>query len=330
MTSAAAALAPHDVVPFCARRAYAVTWAQRASAKVFGSPSARMANGGTGAAGIASLARSRAWRERCARTPVFEVDRKGPEASERLPRIWVSEPAFDARTGSYVGREFTGVYPCDPDKGGWRALELAERYIGEARRCDGSQASALRVECFRAAEILCLHAAQRGNVDAFVRLADIYLGDLCEGTYWKGLLEHRARHAANVSLRERALAWLSQAAAQGSAEACCKLADELAADPSQPRGCKRAAALYHRAYGEAVHKGARMLPWAGVAALRLGRMHEMGCGCPQSFEVAQSWYRIASEALGEAVDGGAWRYKREASDALLGVRRMAQEISGLC
>ncbi|WP_172137101.1 tetratricopeptide repeat protein [Adlercreutzia sp. ZJ473] len=329
MTSAAACtLAPYAVQPYRARRASHLSAAERLSAAMFGSPSARRANGGAQTSFMPRALRTRAWRARRASTPVFEVDRKGAEASERLPRIWVTEPAFDERTGAYLGRAYVGVYPCDSDRGGWRALELAERYCGEARGCEGAAAEILRTECFRAAEILYLHAAQRGNVEACAKLGLLYLGDLRDAARWKGLLEQRARHAACAAPEERAFAWLMQAALRGHAEACCALGDLLV----EGRGCAvdlpRAYRFYRRAFDAAAHKGASARAQAGAAALRLARCHELGLGCAHGFDVALSWCRMAADLLGQAVEDGSWRYKRQLHEARTGVRRMRQETSG--
>ena len=326
MTSLAIPAVPYAAQPCPSRRARGVSAGMRLSAAVFGSPSARRANGGAEASVVPVALRTRAWYRRRAQAPVFETDRRGVESLERLPRIWVTEPAYDARAGAYVGREYVGVYPSGHDQGGWRAFEMAERYSGEAAACDQAK-EALRVECFRAAEILYLHAAQRGNVEACVRLADLYLDDACHGRYWKGVLEGRARHHASLTPAERGLAWLFRAAALGHAQACCKLGDMLAEGKGCAQESARAYELFRRAYDAAMREGESAQ--AGVAALRLAACHERGRGCPFSFEVAQSWYRISVEYLWDAFDGGAWSIKRDLDQAQKGMRRMAQEISGL-
>ncbi|MDO4290937.1 MAG: hypothetical protein Q4C41_06890 [Eggerthellaceae bacterium] len=326
MTSLAVSVAPYAVRPCDSRRMGGVSAGMRLSAAIFGSPSARRANGGAEASVVPAALRTRVWYRRRAQTPVFEVDRRGAEASERLPRVWVTEPAYDARTGAYVGREYVGVYPSGPDEGGWRAFEAAERYSGEAAACDQARKS-LRVECFRAAEILYLHAAQRGNVEAYMKLAGLYLGDACCGRYWKGALEERARHYASFTPVERGIAWLFRAAEHGHAQACCRLGDMLAEGKSCAQDPARAYGLFRRAYDVAAFEGESAQ--AGAAALRLATCHERGRGCAFSFEVAQSWYRIGVEHLQEAFDEGAWGVKRDLDRARKGARRMAQEISGL-
>lgn len=326
MSSLAVSAVPYAVQPYAARRASGVGAGMRLSAATFGSPSVRRANGGAEASVVPAALRTRAWYRRRAQTPVFEVDRRGAETAERLPRIWVTEPAYDAKAGACVGREYVGVYPCGPDEGGWRAFEAAERYCGEAAACDQAQ-EALRVECFRAAEILYLHAAQRGNAEACMKLAELYLDDACRGRYWKGSLEGRARHHAGFPPVERGIAWLFRAAERGHAQACCRLGDMLAEGRNCAQDPARAYGLFRRAYDAAAFEGESAQ--AGAAALRLATCHERGRGCAFSFEVAQSWYRIGVEHFQEAFDEGAWGVKRDLDRARKGARRMAQEISGL-
>lgn len=341
MTSSAAIAAQVGVADVMAfrqeRRASRVSGVERLSQALFGSPSIRRAHGGADASLVPPALRSQAWRRRRRETPVFEIDRRGSESDERLPRIWVSEPVFDECTGDYAGRVYVGAYPNGSDRGGWRAFELAGRYLGEALGCDAA-ASALRVECMRAAEILYLHAAHRGNVEALVKLAGIYGQDACCGRYWKGVLEQRARHGFEASADERMIACLAQAAALGSGEACWKLADAVKAGRACAQDKARAFLLYRRAFACAggdtwgrISVSAMEsvdVAQAGVAALRLGASYERGWGCSQSFEVARSWYRIASDLLDEALEEGSWRFKKERSEAHGGVARMDQEICG--
>ena len=330
MTSiAVCAKAPYTVQPYSARRARHISGSERLSAMLLGSPSVRRANGGSEAGFLPRALRTASWYARRAQTPIFEIDRLGSPVAERLPRIWITEPAHDERTGAYVGRTYVGVYPCDHDHGGWRALELAEHYCGEARTYEGAYARTMRVECYRAAEILLLHSAWRGNVEACARLGALYMNDACEGAYWKGLLEQGARHAVCAAPDERAFAWLSHAALHGHAQACCNLGDLL----SSGRGCtcdlSRARQLYRRAYDACVRKGdVGSRAQAGEAALRLARCSERAWGCAQSFEAALSWYRIAEDLLKCAVEDGAWSCKRSYSQATTGVRCMLQEING--
>lgn len=176
-------------------RAREVSIAARVSNMLFGAPNARRANG------VVSTSFDVAgWLRRAFRTltgapdfvPVFAIDRMGTEYRERLPRIWLSEKV--ANTRHDAGRVFVESYPSAPDRGGEQALELGDRYLGEGFRAiarDGAES----VECFKAAEILYLHAVRRGNREAASRLRGIYADDLCRGDYWRPHLESRAKHA---------------------------------------------------------------------------------------------------------------------------------------
>lgn len=307
------------------RRSNAVTFAQRAANAVFGSPSVRRANGGADASFTPRVLRGAAWQRRREGNGVFAVDRKGAEAAERLPRIWVSEAIADP---DGAGRAFVASYPSGSDRGGWRALELAEIYVAEALGLVGEEHRRRRIDCYRAAEILLLHAAQRGCAAAHCRLGIIYEGDLCEGEYWRGLLESRALHSADTPCDERAYLHFSYGALHGHGECCWRLGDLVAAG----RGCTaneaRALDLYRRAFHVESGRLDEDRASTGNAALRLARAYECGRGGEQSFRRARSWYRLAACALGAAFDQGQWHFKRERLEARRGVARMAQEIAG--
>lgn len=327
MTSIATCAVAEQTVatPVPARRTSEVSWMQRAVNTVFGGPSARRANGGAEASFVPRVLRGPQWRRRQETTSVFAVDRKGPEAAERLPRIWITERA---QSGDGCGRAFVASYPSGPDKGGWRAFDLAEIYFTEALSLAGEEHRAQRVECYRAAEILLLHAASRGHVAAHWRLGIIYEGDLGEGRYWEGLLESRALHSASTPCDERAWRHFSYAAYHGHGEACWRLGDMVAAGRGCVADAGRAWQLYRRAFE--LESGAFDEDRAstGNAALRLARAFELGRGCAQSFRRARTWYRVAAFSLGAAFDQGQWHYKRERAEARRGVARMAQELDG--
>lgn len=313
MTSAAAVLG---------RRAEGVTWGQRAARAVFGSPSVRRANGGAEASFVPRVLRGARWHRRREDTGVFAIDRQGAEESERLPRIWVSEPAEGA------GRTFVASYPSGPDRGGWRAFELAEVYFAEALGLAGEEQRARRVDCYRAAEILLLHAAARGSVGAHCRLGVIYADDLCEGSYWRGLLECRALHAADTPLDERAYRHFSFGALHGHGECCWRLGELVAAGRGCAPDAARAVSLYRQAFDLENGRIDEDRAQTGNAALRLARAFERGRGCEQSFRRARTWYRVAAIGLGAAFDAGQWHFKRERLEARRGIARMAQEIAG--
>lgn len=301
-------------------------WGERLSLRIFGSPSVSRANGGAEWRVAERFRKKSAWRARCAATPVFRVEEQG---GGRLPRVWLSEPAYDNSTGEVVGREFVAAYPDGPDPAGKRALELASRCFGEAVSLDRAAERRRRADCFRAAEILFLHAARRGCADAFARLGLIYSDDLCEGRYWEPSDFRRVRsvEAADV-LRAKAVAHYAEAAKRGHAESCMRLADLLAEEAFDAKAWKRIVRLYRRSYDLAAELCEAGDEQAGVAALRLAQCAERGRACEQSFSVARSWYRIASDHLEQALGKGSWHFKREALLARKGAARMDQEING--
>lgn len=309
-----------------ARRAVGVSLGQRMARALCGSPSVSRAAGGADASLRPQALRTPAWQERRRAVPVFEVDRRGSAAAERLPRLWVTEPAFDPRTGQQSGRAYVGAYPTDPDRDGWRAFDLASRYfaegLGGCGGAEGPQADQRRIDCFRAAEILYLHSARRGNLAAWVKLGTIYAFDMAEGQYWQGLLESRAAHCS-VDPDRKAFACFSRAALAGDAEGCWQLGDLLAEGRGCVRDDRRALTLYTRAL---LH--GRNAEQRGLAALRLARCLEGARGCALDLGKAQVLYEWAAGRLQEAFDEGQWHCKRELHEARVGAARMAQELHG--
>lgn len=305
------------------RRASGITLAQRTARAVFGSPSVRRANGGAETTFIPRVLRNSRRASRWRDAAVFAIDRLGAEASERLPRIWVSEPSVDG-----PGRTFVAAYPSGPDRGGARAMELAEVYFAEALGLVGGECRSQRVDCYRAAEILLLHAAARGNVAAHCRLGIIYADDLCEGEYWRGLLECRALHSVDTPCDERAYAHFSFGALHGHAECCWRLGELVAAGRGCVPNAARALSLYRQAFDGENGRFDEDRAQTGNAALRLARAFELGRGCAQDFRRARTWYRLAAISLGAAFDAGQWHFKRERIEARRGIARMAQELDG--
>lgn len=298
----------------------------RAAWLLFGSPSVRRANGGAEASLVPEGLRGERWRARRAATPVFAVDRRGRGAAERLPRVWVTEPAFHPVTGERLGRELVGSYPNDRDLGGRAARALADGYLAEALGLAAPEDEALRTECFRAAELLYRHAAERGDAGSWARLGVIYRDDLGRGRYWQTRLEERALHTAPRPLPARAAECFRRGAEAGDAEACWALGDMVAVGAGCVADPARALAWYRRAAAQAEESGDDGA--LGNAALRIARACERACGCAHSFEEARAWYERAEEALARVERGGGWFFKRPLREARLGARRMAQEIHG--
>lgn len=308
--------------PHSHRRASNIRPLQRVSHALLGSPSVSRANGGRKVSPLFARIAPCAWRRRCANVPVFEVERQ-LSFTQALPRIWITEPAFDEK-GEMYGREFVSVYPNGKDETGMRAFSYGQAYFAEALSLRGSDSYQRRLACLRAAEILFLHAAQRGHLEASVRLGVIYADDLCEGKYWRSVpatYEHLVCY-----LDARAVECFSFAAAHTHAEGCWQLADLLLAG----RGCKPDA---ERAYNLCLraHEIALVNNDAcnrGNAALRIAYCFEQALGCEHSFKHAYAWYRIAEEQLKSVMDEGGWYFKRAYLRACKGAARMRQELLG--
>ncbi len=121
--------------------------------------------------------------------PVFEIDQVWYETDEPIPCIWVTEPVFDV-SGEQCGRTYVMPYPWEdmPDPNGSLALSFGSDYYREGMSYSDAEDRQTRIDCFRAAEILYLHAAAKGNVDAYLDLGYIYSYDRCEGHYY---VDHR-------------------------------------------------------------------------------------------------------------------------------------------
>lgn len=297
------------------------SYGQRVAGKLVGCPSVSRANGGRNVSVLARSVSPDRWERRCLETPVYSLE--GSARAGELPKVWITEPSY-SEAGEARGREFVAVYPNGRDEAGRRALLHALAYFGEALSYSCSSRSDVKTECFRAAEVLFLHAAQRGCVEAYVKLGVIYADDLCEGLYChelRGSIEEK-RHL----LYSRAFECFTYAAAHDSAEACCQLIDlsdrfaDAAASPEY------LCSLAQRAFDIACSQ--RCAVDKGNAALRLARLHENGIGFEQSFRRAYAWYRIAEEELSFVVDQGGWYFKRSRIQAEKGVLRMRQELVG--
>ncbi len=298
----------------------------RLSNLTFGSPSISRANGLPSASMVPSRLRGSAWLKRRFETPVFALDECASKGS-RLPRIWITEPAYDRRRGHVAGREFVASYPNGADAGGAKALRFAQAYFAEALGYAAEEAKELRRDCFRAAEVLFLHAAARGSVEASVKLGAIYAADLCEGLYWEwGALHGESCRVGLLPLQARAFERFSFAAVRGNAEACWQLGEMLLAGRGCTQDARHARCLFERAWRLASEQGDAEA--RGNAALRLARMNENAVEGPRDLKRALAWYGLALESLEHVLFQGAWHYKRACHEARMGLRRVRQEMNG--
>ena len=276
-------------------------------------------------------------------TPAFELEADFALVAERaaenpeemlLPGIWVTEPMFD-EDGWVVGRNYVAFYDADEvDEGGRRALFLGSRYYREAMTHQDADERDVRIDCFKAAEMFYLHAAKRGNAQAYANLGYIYSYDRCEGDYWPCLvlwmsdydIEAARRAVDSFDCDRRAYECYLKAAEAGVGEACYKVGDLL----SWGRGCAHDADAafqwFRRGFDIGLDAGDELV--SGAAALRLGQSFEEGAGCEQDFKEALAWYRIAAVGLQLTVAQGCWYYESSLKRACDGKRRMMQEIDG--
>ncbi len=272
-----------------------------------------------------------------------------PYAGKPLPALWISAPVIDD-DGKYEGRMVTNFYPYEGfDLGLWDdedfeaveensdelgldldgeiALRLGGRLYNEAMGCTRPEEHTRRIECFRAAELLYLHAAERDNPWAFLDLGYVYSYDRCEGKYFQGTFDAgiEPKDAGAYPLDDRSFECYERAAQAELPEAIYKLGDMY----QQGRGCQandvKTFELYERAFEVYQHQAPVL--W-GSAAIRLATCFEDGRGCTQDFEKALQWYRTAETGLDIAVRNGDSWYGRQLKRARSGVKRMRQEING--
>lgn len=207
-------------------RAKEVTPFERFSAFLFGSPCFGFAHGLGRPHFRKSSYRNRVKEEEMktmptgkeGNMPVYRFDRRGTLYAEKLPTVWLTEVLGDEGR-----RSFVRCYPCGSDDGGVRALEYAQIYLDEcaeltgyfASEQDGAESRSMipdgtieaadrpycgvALECLKAAELLLLHSAVRGNPLAYLKLGWMYFEDVCAGEYFRTFLEERAGHARELS-----------------------------------------------------------------------------------------------------------------------------------
>ncbi|WP_165252240.1 hypothetical protein [Adlercreutzia sp. ZJ304] len=329
-----------SVVPlrfFPENRASMVGMLSRSICTLFGSPSFMRANGICETGTIAKAASKFQKRRKCS-VPVFQIDRRGSLKGETLPKLWLSEPDLHAENENNTKRKFVCSYPIGRDAGGMRALELAEKYFSEGLAHFGQDCS---IACFQAAELLYMHACNKGNVEAYTRLGVLYKFDMCKGNYWKDTLSTHAKHAAD-SVIEKAVRAFRRAAARGSSEAKWQLGDMV----HGAIGCQANEALAYNLYIgsfsraaccsltdiKAAHDSNTILALvegsavnlihAGCAARRIALCMELGSGCAKNIQLAKAWYTAAVYLLDSCVAGGSWYYAEELAKAQIALGRL--------
>lgn len=335
-----------DIVPLrmsLENRASKVSLLGRISNALMGSPLMSKANGLDESVGIVNIYKRMARPIIMKDAPVYQIDRMGTRRNERLPRIWLSEPEIDTRTGLQIGRRFTDSYPKGSDIGGNAAFDIGQRYFAEGI---SSIDCVIKKECFQAAEILYLHAAQRGNISALSKLGIIYRYDMCEGDYWKDVISAHAKHS-DFQREAKAYRAFARAAARGDSEAKWNLGDLT----KEGIGCNLnkclAFNLYCGAFRKAVgcskedvfsftHKcnehsfivgNVCSTENAACSALRIAECYESGIGCEADLITALNWYSVAEAFACMSVGKGCWYYKKELAQAKFGTERVLRKAS---
>lgn len=257
--------------------------------------------------------------------PVYEIDDTWFGSDEKYPGVWITERVTDGQ-GKVLGRTYMMVYPFeDPDEGGAEAMRYGGRYYDEGMGYADPADHRVRIACFQAAELLYLHAAERGNPFAWLCLGYVYSYDRCEGDYFRDLrhAETKEDYTRAYPREQRAFECFDKAASHDLAEGCYKLGDMY----RDGIGCTPDVRSAFEEYGRAFELGQRDAPviW-GSAALRLGDSAENGFGCVQSFSRAHKWYEKAATGLEIAVRSGDWYYERALARAHAGIKRTAQEL----
>lgn len=258
----------------------------------------------------------------------FEIVEDEDSRSLAYPRVLIARPWSMGEEGGCEGPwRLVDAYPdpaCD-DEHGWKALDHGAWFYGQAMTYGDPKQRSLRIDCFRAAEILYLHAAEKGNAQALVDLGYVYSYNRCEGMFWPGWEKYDEGDFSDYPADERAYQVLLEASESDFSEAHYKLGDML----SSGRGCEqdhaRAYECYKKAYERAEYEYSHI---KGSCAFRLAKAHEEGRGCQQSFELALHYYQEAEFYLDRAVSCGDYYYRKAFFKAQRGIRRMRQEISG--
>lgn len=246
-------------------------------------------------------------------------------STTKLPTLRLSKARMN-EAGEPDGRIPWCVYPQadDPDEDGWLALDLGAKLYTEAFSYDDARYHDLSVECFKAAELLYLHALARGNDIAQLNLGYVYSYNRCEGQYF--LADQGAQSAQTDAYPHEARAFecFMGAANAGVAEASYKLGDLYRSGKGCYVDVREALFWYQWGYDHADRHDC--VTW-GSSAFRLARAYEQGEGTKKDYTAALRWYREAEAGLSLAVDEGNWFYEGTLSAARSGIKRMQQETS---
>lgn len=278
----------------------------------------------------------------------LDVNEKGRHGL--LPKIWITEPT--SKEDGSRSRKLVASYPNGPDADGSKALELAERMMGEAFNASESYRKEDIVQLFQAAEILLMHSSAKKNKDAYMELAKIYRFDLCKGAYYQTIAEAKAQHARPLdqnSLLKRAWMLYSICAKSGDPKAYCALGDILLRDATSDEESIRAVGYYKRAWNIVLDRAMRevgrcfssetpcrdvidalqssTVSELGSCALRMAQCAEKGIGTQRALFEARDLYSLSKRCLGRSFSLGCWHNKKELHESKMGFKRIVQELT---
>lgn len=256
---------------------------------------------------------------------ILELDQEWYGSDAKYPGIWITRMV--ERADGERRRDYCNIYPTgspnDPD--GSVAFEYGADYYVEGMRYVDAADREKRIDCFKAAEILYLNAAEKGNVNAILSLGYVYSYNRCEGQYFQDFryAETAEDYKRKVDHRARAFECFKKAAELGSLEAWYKLGDAYRWEMGCEENPEKAFGCYKTAY-----EGASFYDYyaRGNAALRLGSCFEEAYGCERDVEKSLAMYEKAVMHLGRIVDEGDWFYEKSLARARAGLARMKQEV----
>lgn len=270
---------------------------------------------------------------------IFSVDLHWRRDRQPLPSILVTEPTVESKAFENSDELYAiphgGRFPLlrfpdeSPGPLGSTARAFANSYFMEGLNTSAQENRGKRIDCFRAAELLFLHAVARGDLKSHVGLGQIYAHDRCEGHYFDALNNNLL---ADLTLPENVVAQkaydhFSYAASKGDIEGAYLLGDMLREGHGCPVDLPGAFEYYCYANDLLNERESPHPILRGAIAMRLGRAFEGAEGCITDFEAALRWYEIACEALGNTVDNGVLYFHAEYGQAKRGLSRVQQELA---
>ena len=270
---------------------------------------------------------------------IFNVDVHWRRSQGTLPSIQVSEPTGESAQIENSEELYTtplgGRYPIlmFPEESPQPAAEVARTfgysYYYEGLTTPGQVNRGKRIDCFRASELLYLHALTRGSIRAHVGIGKIYLYDLAEGHYFDALGNNLFANAVlpEEQIRRKAHDHLAHAAKHGDAEGTYLYGDVLHDGCGCDVDMAAAFGCYQDAYRMVDDMASPPTALRGCVAMRLGRAYEEGEGCEADYATALQWYETAVLALQDAVDNGGWFCDVDLGRAIRGAKRMRQELA---